>query len=347
MKLLDIKKFVTGKMVALLGGQRVMALQIDITNACNLSCAHCYHSHHQNKGAIGFDDWCNVIAQYKVMIERLHLQPQIVICGGEPTISPLLFPILEKINEHWPNVLVSILTNGTRLTDALLEKLKVFNVELQISLDGPDAERHDEIRGAGNFAKTTAAVRRAKAQGFDVFLLAILSKKTSAWIGDFFAMARDLGVNQMNFTRFINQGAGSDLESSGKDRALQPIELKEALTRIWSTSREIRVRTNTDQALYNLIDPRLGASEKYGFQGLVIDYKGNLKVSSRADFIVGNVLAEGLENLFFNSAVLRNLRQAKIEKCGSCRHYRRCGGSRNASFAASGSFLKADPGCWI
>ena len=347
MKLLDIKKFVTEKIVGLIGGQRVMALQIDITNACNLSCAHCYHAHHQNKGAISFDDWCNVIAQYKALIEKLHLRPRIIVCGGEPTISPMLFPVLEKVDEYWPGVRISILTNGTRLTDTLLGRLKTFNVELQISLDGPDAARHDEIRGAGNFEKATAGVRRAKAQGFDVYLLSILSKKTSAWIKDFFAMAKDLGVNQMNFTRFISLGAGGELESSGRDRALQPPELKEALTNIWSPSQEFRMRTNTDQALYALIDPRLGASEKYGFQGLVIDYKGNLKVSSRADFIVGNVLAEGLENLFFNSTVLRDLRRAKIEKCGSCVHYRRCGGSRNASFAASGSFLKADPGCWI
>lgn len=347
MKLLDIKKFVTGKIVDLIGGQKVMALQIDITNACNLSCTHCYHAHHQNKGAISFDAWCDVIAQYKAMIERLHLRPRIIICGGEPTISPMLFPILEKVKEHWPNARVSILTNGTRLTDSLLARLKPFNVELQVSLDGPDAARHDQIRGAGTFAKATDAVRRAKTQGFDVFLLSILSKKTSAWTEDFFTMAKELGVNQMNFTRFISQGTGAELESSGKDRALRPHELRKALTSIWSKSQEMRVRTNTDQALYNLIDPSLGANEKYGFQGLVIDYKGNLKVSSRADFIIGNVLAEGLENLFFNNTVLRDLRRAKIEKCGSCSRYRRCGGSRNASFAVSGSFLKADPGCWI
>lgn len=347
MKLLEIKKFVTGKIVGLLGGQKVMALQIDITNACNLSCAHCYHAHHQNKGAIGFDDWCNVIAQYKAMIERLHLSPSIVLCGGEPTISPMLIPILQKVDEHWPGVRISILTNGTRLSDSLLAKLKAFNVEFQVSLDGPDAIRHDEIRGAGNFAKASDAVRRAKEQGFEVFLLAILSRKTSAWIEEFFSMAKALGADQMNFTRFISQGAGAELESSGMDRALWPHELKEALTNIWSTSQKLRMRTNTDQALYNLIDPRLGASEKYGFQGLVIDYKGNLKVSSRADFVIGNVLAQGLENLFLNSTVLRDLRRANIEKCGSCSHYRRCGGSRNASFAVTGSFLKADPGCWI
>lgn len=324
-----------------------MTLQIDITNACNLSCAHCYHAHHNNKGAISFDDWCAIIQQYKTMIEKLHLDPKIVLCGGEPTISPLLLPILTYLDSQWPGVRVSILTNGTRLSDGLLVQLKKFNVEFQISLDGPDIGRHDEIRGIGNFTKAADSVLRARAMGFDVFLLAILSKKTSAWIEDFFWMAKRLGANKMNFTRFIIQGSGAELEASGIDRALYPSELRDTMNIIWTKSKQIGVRTNTDQALFNLIDPSLGANEKYGFQGLVIDYKGNLKISSRADAVIGNVLSDGLENLFFNNAVLKNLRQANIRKCGQCPNYRRCGGSRNASYAATGSFLEADPGCWI
>lgn len=347
MKLLEIKNFLTEKIVQLIGGQQTMVLQMDITNACNLACAHCYHSHHQNKGAIGIEQWQSILEQYKAMIERLHLRPSIVICGGEPTISPLLFPILRKVDEYWPGVRISILTNGTRLTSELLARLKAYNVEFQISLDGPDPARHDLIRGTGNFEKAAEAVRRAKKEGFDVFLLAVLSKNSSAWIPDFFATAKGLGANQMNFTRFISRGAGSDLVETGKDRALLPDELRTAFMRIWNESQRLKITTNTDQALYNLIDPNLGASEKYGFQGLVVDYKGNLKVSSRADYTIGNVLTEGLENLFFNSAVLKSLREAAIEKCGGCKHYRRCGGSRNASYAATGSFLKPDPGCWI
>jgi len=345
--LFEIKNNLTAKIVDWIGGQKVMTLQIDITNACNLSCAHCYHSHHNNKGAIGLEEWQSIIQQYKLMIEKLHLSPKVVICGGEPTISPLLLPILRHLDSCWPGVRVSILTNGTKLTDLLLNQLKVFNLEFQVSLDGPDSARHDQIRGSGVFDKAADSIRRAKVMGFDVLLLAVLSKKTSMWIDDFFLMAKNLRVNQMNFTRFITQGAGADLEASGEDRALLPGELKETLTKIWQKSQELRVRTNTDQALFTLIDSSLGSNEKYGFQGIVIDYKGNLKISSRSDSVIGNVISDGLENLFFKNAVLRNLRQAKIEKCGPCEHYRRCGGSRNASFAATGSFLKADPGCWI
>ena len=339
--LLHFKKYFSKKVVEMIGGQRVMTLQVDITNACNLSCAHCYHSNHSNKGAISLEEWFQIIEEYKSLIEKLYLEPKIVFCGGEPTISPFLVPILERLNSCWPNVRISILTNGTRLTNDLIDRLSAFNIEMQVSLDGPDASRHDQVRGKGSFLKAISGLQLASSKGIDVFILAILSKKTSLWIDDFFKMAKKLKIRQMNFTRFISQGAGFELESSGKDRSLRPLELKDAMEQILATSKRYRVRTNTNQSLYNLIDPKLGANEKYGFQGMIIDYKGNLKVSSRADYIVGNVLDEGLSNLFFNNPILKNLRKAKIETCGQCAHYRLCGGNRNASYVSTGSFFES------
>jgi len=37
----------------------------------------------------------------------------------------------------------------------------------------------------------------------------------------------------------------------------------------------------------------------------------------------------------------------KVEKCGSCPYFSKCGGDRNASFAEYGNFFSVDPGCWI
>ncbi len=344
---LDFKKNITRKIVDLIGGQRVMTIQMDITNACNLSCAHCYHSHHNNKGAIKLDDWFEIIDQYKQFLDEYHWRPKIVICGGEPTVSPYLLPLISKVDSIWPGVRVSILTNGTRLTEKLLDALSPYNIEMQISLDGPDAEKHDLVRGKGAFEKALTGLKLAASKGVDIYVQSILSKKTSSWLEDFFRLARALKVRQMNFTRFISQGTGIKLENSGEDRPLLPQELKRAMEDILRFSKKHKVPTNTNQALFHLLDEKLGANEKYGYQGLIVDYMGNLKVSSRADYIVGNVLEEGLKNLFLNDPIFRNLRKANIETCGQCQFFRKCGGSRNASFATTGSFLKADPGCWI
>jgi len=330
-----------------IGTQKFLSIQLDITNACNLTCAHCYHAHHSNAGALSFDGWKAILDQYAGLLDKLHLRPWFRICGGEPTLSPLLLPMLEEINFRWPGVRVGMMTNGTRLSRALVADLKPFNPHIQISLDGPDAERHDLIRGRGVFAQTLEGLENWRAAGLTAFFSATLSHRTSFWIDDFFETARRQAAASMSFARFIAQGTGKVLVDSRVDRALTPAELREAYARILDVSRSSGVPTSTDLPLFQLVDSRLGANGKGGFQGLVVDYKGYLKVSSRTDFVLGSVLLEGLEDLFLRHPTMTALRQRDIEGCGCCRHYSHCGGDRNASFAATGSFLKKDPGCWL
>ncbi len=343
-----MEDYLLKKVIKHIGGQKSMAIQLDITNACNLKCSHCYHSHHKNTGALNLEGWLEILDQYDKMLQTLKLQPYIVICGGEPTLSPYLFSILKRANELWESPTITILTNGTKLTDKLLSSLSEYNMRFQVSLDGPDAKRHDALRGKGNFQKALEGAKRAKQYGIETNILSILSKKTSHWIPEFFQMVKENDLNSMGFTRFIPQGFGAELVETGGDDSLYGFELRDAMKSIIYFSKKSGVRTSTDHPLYHLIDPKLGHNGRFGFQGLVVDYKGNLKVSSRANYILGNVLGEGLQNLFLHHPLMKDLRNSqKINGCGDCMYYARCGGDRNISYATTGSFLEKDKGCWI
>ena len=342
-----LKDFAVESLLRFTGSQKFLTTQLDITNACNLSCAHCYHSNHSNAGALDFDGWGKILDQYGQLARKLHLAPRFVICGGEPTLSPLFFPMLSELNSRWPGVHITVLTNATRLTEGLVSSLRAYNLGFQISLDGPDRERHDLIRGAGNFAQALAGLKNLQHAGMNATFLATLSHKTSLWISDFFEIAAQCGVEQMNFTRFISQGYGRKLEERHEDRPLEALELRDAYNTILACSKSSGVKTNTNLPLYHLIDPNLGANGKSGFQGLIIDYMGNLKVSSRVNFKLGNILEEGLESLFLRHPLMEAFRDRKIEGCGSCVHFEHCGGDRNSSYVTTGSFLRKDPGCWL
>ncbi|MBY0316569.1 MAG: radical SAM protein [Bdellovibrionales bacterium] len=335
------------RLVGSLGGQKFLHIQLDITNSCNLSCSHCYHKNHNNRGAIKYDDWIIILNEYESLCNKLYLDPVVTFCGGEPLASMLLSPLIENVNSRWPGVAINILSNGVLVTPAVAKRFKEFNITFQISIDGPNASEHDYFRGRGNFEKAIGGVHTLRENNISTLLLAILSRRTSRNISEFFALAKELNVNAMNFTRFIPLGFGSGLESSGADSALTGHDLRIALTKVLEYSKNYGVRTNTNQPLYHLLDSKLGAGSKFGFQGLVVDYRGNLKVSSRADHVLGNILSDGLENLFLESPLMKSLRRGEIETCGKCEFYRRCGGDRNSSYATSGSFLKEDPGCWI
>lgn len=337
----------TKRVQAYLGTQDTLAIQIDITNACNLRCTHCYHPHHQNDGALEFADWCKIFDEIDLLLKKLQMRPYFIICGGEPFISSIFDDVIAELKKRWIECEVTILTNGTMIRKERLSQLKGLKVDFQVSLDGPDAQRHDAKRGRGSFERSKRGIALLKSEGFRVTSLAILSKNTSRWIAEFFVLADSLGLDAMNFTRLISQGNGKDLVQSGEDQPLNPFELKAAFEEIVRCSLVSGVQTNTDKPLFNLIDGKLGAHALFGFQGLVIDYKGNLKVSSRTNFVVGNVLNDGLKNLFLRHPIFVSLRDGQIEGCGSCKFYKSCGGDRNAAYAEFGSFLARDPGCWF
>lgn len=335
------------KILKFTGSQKFLSIQLDITNACNLNCVHCYQLGHSAKDDLSLEDWRKIFNQYEDLAEKLHLAPHFCISGGEPTLSPLFPLILAELHSRWPAAGISVLTNGTNLNDKILSYLIRYNIDVQISIDGPDSERHDYIRGPGNFKKAIKGLKALQGVALNATFQAVLSTRTASWIRDFLETAKSEKAAAMNFARFVPQGKGKTLYETGVEQPLAGPSLKEAYHTIAAAAREYGIQTGTSIPLFALISPELGAHGKFGFQGLVIDYRGNLKVSSRADFRLGNILESGLEELFLRHPVMKDLRDGNIEGCGDCRFYDRCGGDRNASYAAYGSFLKKDPGCWL
>lgn len=325
---------------------RKMTIQLDVTNACNLSCTHCYHSHHMNSGAIGQKEWVAILGKIEVFLRKYHLDPQFMFCGGEPLLSPLFKPLVLEVQRIWPAAEIMVLTNGTVVRNSLYEVLNPENTSFQISLDGPDSLRHDAVRGPGNFKKSLVGIESFLSHGYSVAILSILSQRTSCWIGEYFDLAKQTGATAQNFTRLVAQGHGKKLVEGGTDFPLAGTQLKNALVQILIDSYRTGVQTNTNQPLFALIDPNFGQNGLFGFDSLVVDYKGNLKVTSRSNFTVGNLLNQDLDDIYIKNEILSDLRSAKIDVCGECELYASCGGDRNAAYAEYGSFTARDPGCW-
>ena len=87
---------------------------------------------------------------------------EVYFTGGEPFLNPEIEHITEDSLEHVP---VTVLTNGTLLTErrvawlAALSARARFSLELRVSLDGLDARAHDAFRGAGAWLRTLAGLR--------------------------------------------------------------------------------------------------------------------------------------------------------------------------------------------
>ena len=146
---------------------RLTALWIQITGTwCNLACAHCLN-------ASGPDEpWLPSLdaeAARRAIAEgdRLGVK-EIYFTGGEPFLHPDIVPLLGEALEVAPT---TILTNGTRITDAMADALAdlaaraSYSLEIRVSLDSVEREANDRVRGAGAWERAVAAIRRLDARG--------------------------------------------------------------------------------------------------------------------------------------------------------------------------------------
>jgi len=328
--------------------QSVLKIQLDITAKCNLSCKHCYHSKKDSsREELNIHQWEYIYNRYCLLLKKLQLAPVVYLCGGEPLASDLLFPIIEMIHKKHTQVSIGLLTNGTLITEELLDKLLKFKPTFQISLDGADELVHDSIRGDGSFCDAENGIKLAVKKGFSVSIQATLSRFNSHQIESYFRLAKELNVDSMNFTRFVPTGVGKASFEGESSIELLRDDLRQVYDNIIKMSLMYKVKTNTTSPLFAPFGKGFGNYNNFGYQGLVVDEKGDLKVSSRSEYRLGNCLEENLEDLFLNHPIMKKLRLADIEGCGKCSYFQRCGGDRNISFAHYGSFFRKDPGCWL
>jgi radical SAM protein with 4Fe4S-binding SPASM domain len=151
-------------------------LELQITNACNLRCKHCYIDD-KNRYDLSLEQIGKILSEFEEM-QGLR----VMISGGEPLLHPRFEEINEKLAEFF--VRKVLFTNGVLLSKERLKSLKVD--EIQVSIDGLEAA-HDALRGSGMFDRSMRAIDLALDAGFDVSVSTMVHRKN---LTDFDALER-------------------------------------------------------------------------------------------------------------------------------------------------------------
>jgi organic radical activating enzyme len=148
--------------------------------ACNLSCPFCLEGSKPGDGRLGRI----TLADAQPFIDEavdIGVE-QFSFTGGEPFIIKDFVNILKYASRFRPCL---VLTNGT---DAVLKRLRQIAelgtqpqpIAFRVSIDYSDRERHDAGRGAGNFAKSCAALEALHRLGFKVSVARQIEKGEDA-----------------------------------------------------------------------------------------------------------------------------------------------------------------------
>ena len=151
---------------------------------CDLRCTHCYTASSPANSRL---------EQIPFAELRPHLEEsarfgvrKIYFTGGEVFVNEKVLRGRAERNEEFLESLafaldiapVEVLTNGRRYIRNHFEALRRLHARhgdrltLRITLESPDAQRHDAIRGRGTFAQTAETIRLLAGMGFALVIAA-------------------------------------------------------------------------------------------------------------------------------------------------------------------------------
>jgi AdoMet-dependent heme synthase len=133
---------------------------------CNLRCMHCLNASGPDTPWLAPLDAAaarRAIAEAEALGVR-----EIYFTGGEPFLHRDIVPLLET---SLGMAATTVLTNGTVMTDALIDALAAlaraarYSLEIRVSLDAPDAATNDRVRGAGTWLRIVRTIQALDARG--------------------------------------------------------------------------------------------------------------------------------------------------------------------------------------
>lgn len=176
-----------------------------ITEKCQLRCKHCYMGDRLNR-QMEMD--INQIRKYLSYFFRIGAK-HLTLLGGEPTIHNNFEEIIFLAHSIGYKE-INIDTNGLYISKILKINNSLFNY-IRVSLDGPNSDSHDFIRGKGCFKKTTKNIKILVQSGFRVAITCTISKHNIRFVSEFLDLAQEFGITLLNFHVLSEEGYGRKL----------------------------------------------------------------------------------------------------------------------------------------
>ena len=280
---------------------------------------------------------------------------RVILCGKEPLLRKDIFEILHYIKELGMDV--ELMTNGTLVTQQVLDKLKEAGVlRVQISLDG-FSDTHDELRGMnGCYDLEIKSLDLLFENGFKTSVNTVVLEDNKREIPDLLAFLlkefpdlKELRMSRLIPTRFENpdyQYFNTYIEV-----------MKNILDFAKTLNRPYHIEIEDNPIVFDEIIPpdmkNLVTFTPCGVITHTIDVLNNGDVvfcvpmgSHSKPNIHGNILTDGLEKIIKDTRKYSD-NEVDDEVCHNCEHYKiRClGGCRCVAYAYRQNEHLADPFC--
>jgi pyrroloquinoline quinone biosynthesis protein E len=325
-----------------------LSLLAEITYRCNLQCAYCYNpldlSSYRDELPLG--EWTRVIGEAAALgVLQIHFS------GGEPTLRPDdLIAMVTAARSG--GLYANLITQGTFLTDALLDRLVAAGLDhAQISVQSADAIAGDAVAGATVHEAKFDALARVAARG-DVALTlnCVLHRANIDGAREVIALAERLGIRRLELANaqmygWAHRNRATILPTREQLSLADEIVGREQ-SRLRGTMDIIYVRADYHDAF-----PK-PCMNGWGRQFMCVAPNGKVLPCPAAAAIATlrfeNVRERSLDEIWYRSASFQAYRGTEwmSEPCRSCaRRDVDYGGCRCQAFLLAGDAGLTDPAC--
>ncbi|MFO0659644.1 MAG: radical SAM protein [Polyangiaceae bacterium] len=182
------------------------ALAIELTSYCNQKCSYCYNAWRddggKSTGALPTEQLLALVDRALTEVDFDH----VTITGGEPFSRQDIFEVLDVCTRH--GVAAHIISNGGLITNEICARLKSYKLlGIQVTLDGPTRELHDEhVGGVGHHERTLRGMRALVAHELPLVGSIVITRKNASFVGEVLEQFRAFGVRSVALSRFSPAG---------------------------------------------------------------------------------------------------------------------------------------------
>ncbi|HWQ19683.1 MAG TPA: radical SAM protein [Methanotrichaceae archaeon] len=316
----------------------LLSLQLYLSIGCNLKCRHCWVNSRHVTGMPDPKDLIDMELLRSAVAEAKTLGLfRAVLTGGEPMVHPHFREITEMLSSE--GLSLCLVTNGTLINDRIAQWLKDSTrvSSICLSLDGSDAQIHDQFRGVpGAFDATLSGLDLLADAGHrNLQVICCVHRGNAHQADDLVALARDHGATSVKFTPLTNKGRGSELHSRQEG-----LSLEECI----ALEKHLRTELSDIEVFFSLFPPALLPLKELWRKGGIIGNCGvltNLGILGTGEISLCGIgrtvpemvfgrLGDSIREIWLNQSGLKELRRELLDVanypgiCRDCIHASTC-----------------------
>ncbi|MEM7152485.1 MAG: radical SAM protein [Myxococcota bacterium] len=325
----------------------VHSIAIELTSHCNQRCSYCYNAWREDNGrsigALSHEDLMAAVTRALTELELDH----VTLTGGETFARHDVFDVLDLCRDH--GVDVQIISNGGLVDDALAQRLSAYPIRcIQVTLNGAEAQMHDEHVGGEHFDKTIEGIKALRRHGVRVAGCIVVTRRNADRVGDILDLFVELDVQLIALSRFSPAGyAAAHVANLLPSRGDMITALQHAEPRGEQHGLDLQVTMPVPPCVIDHADyPHVtfgGCPIGTEAQELALGPSGELRSCTLHTESLGDVRTQSFDEML-EAPALTGYRDVTPEFCAPCPHRSNClGGCGAAAASVLGNPRGLDP----